>query len=108
MGCDYYLITSLEIEYTNGTKRLVEISKIGQYIFTDNTDNTDVWNAIEARVRRKIVYENGVWLNTYYNYIANTNIKCEYVEDGIFYNSIKVEMNNVKKITEIVDGIPRW
>jgi hypothetical protein len=105
MGCDYYIITSLEIEYNNDEKKVIEISKDKGYIFNDNTD---VWDVIEARARRKVVYENRVWLNNYYDFIENTRIKCEYVEDGVYHNSIKIEMSDVKKITEVVDGIPRW
>jgi hypothetical protein len=75
MGCDYYIIHSLVIEYNDYEKKYITIKEERGYVGGDET----IEESMNRRYYSEIIYENGNWifsndeLEDLYNYILENN-----------------------------------
>lgn len=90
MGCDYYIITELEITYLDGNVNTIVIDTTPHYYLNGNDDSDKYFT-------KKIVYENGKWTINSPNDIYEYNLAVKSV------NREKKKILKIIRITSCVD-----
>lgn len=106
MGCDYYLITDLIIDYKTDTDNkiiTIQLSREPQYVFSYDSDDYTFDEYIEYKVKyseeTNVIYDLGEWK------IRNKE-KHEYYKEII--HDEKILWDNVIKLTKHVYGEIRY
>lgn len=106
MGCDYYLITDLIVEYKTETDNktvYIQLTRDPKYVFSYDSDNYTFDEYIEMEIKRfeesNVIYDLGEWK------IRNKGNQEEYKQ---FVHSEKIEWNQVTKLTKHIYGQIRY
>jgi O-glycosyl hydrolase len=106
MGCDYYLITNLIVEYKTDTDneiKTIEILREPKYVFSYDSDDYTFDEFIEYQIKHSeetnTIYDSGEWK------IKNKE-KQEYYKQIIHEENIL--WNNINKLTKHIYGQIRY
>jgi len=90
MGCDYYEVVYLEVEYKSGNYKSIELRRTPHYFYRDFSDDSNDCDQsldqemyeVEQRYGIKHVFENGEWKiskrkEEYLNILTNNEVSLD-------------------------------